>query len=261
MKYALPLFVLCALLAGSAGAAFTNQTVIYHDGDTALEGQLVWDDAVSGAQPGVLVFHQWGGPGEYEQMRARELAAEGYAVFVADVYGQGVRPATSQERVVETTKYRSDRLLMRSRARAALDAFRAQTVPLTRVAAIGFCFGGTVALELARSQAPLDAVVSLHGGLDTDHPAAPGSLAGLPVLILQGGDDPYVPDAQFETCRNELRAAKADWQAVIYGGAVHAFTDPGAGTDPGKGAAYHPAHAARALRDLKLFLGEHLRRP
>lgn len=249
-----------SLFGGAAGfAAVTNQTVIYRDGESTLEGQLVWDDALPAARPGILMFHQWGGVGDYELMRARGLAADGYAVFVADVYGQGIRPATSQERVVETTKYRSNRLLMRSRARAALDAFRAQSVPVGKIAAIGYCFGGTVALELMRDRAPVDAVVSLHGGLGTDHPAAPASLAGFPVLILHGGDDPYVPDDELAGFRNEMRQAKAAWQLVEIGGAVHAFTDPGAGNDPTRGAAYNETACRIALRAQDAFLAEHVK--
>lgn len=256
-------FLLCLALSvfgGASGfAAVTNQTVIYHDGETTLEGLLVWDDALPATLPGVLMFHQWGGWGEYEQMRARGLAADGYAVFVADVYGQGIRPATSQERVVETTKYRSNRPLMRSRARAALDAFRAQSVPVGKIAALGYCFGGTVALELVRDHAPVDAVVSLHGGLGTDHPAAAGSLAGFPVLILHGGDDPYVPDDEVAGFRNEMRQAKAAWQMLEIGGAVHAFTDPGAGNDPTRGAAYNESACRIALRAQDAFLAEQLK--
>ena len=250
----------CLLCAWTvvARAGVTNRTVVYQDGETVLEGCLVWDDARTAPQPGILMFHQWGGWGDYEKMRAAELAADGYAVFVADVYGQGIRPATSQERMVETTKYRSDRLLMRGRARAALEAFRAQPLTVGKIAAIGYCFGGTVALEMARDRAAVDAVVSLHGGLGTDRLAAPDALADFPILVLHGGDDPYVPDDEVAAFRNEMRQAKAAWQIVEYGGAVHAFTDPGAGTDPTRGAAYDAEVCARALREQNAFLQERL---
>ena len=239
-------------------ADVTNRIVVYQDGETTLEGCLVWDTARPAPQPGILMFHQWGGWGDYEKMRATELAEDGYAVLVADVYGQGIRPATSQERMVETTKYRSDRLLMRGRARAALEAFSAQPLAVGKIAAIGYCFGGTVALELARDGAAVDAVVSLHGGLGTDRPAAPDALAGFPILVLHGGDDPFVPDDEVAAFRNEMRQAKAAWQIVEYGGAVHAFTDPGAGNDPTRGAAYNEDVCARALRDQNAFLEKQL---
>jgi dienelactone hydrolase len=259
MKNALLALALGLLTTTATWSAVTNQTVVYQDGETTLEGQLVWDDARTTPLPGILMFHQWGGWGEYELMRARGLAGDGYAVFVADVYGQGIRPATQQERVAEVTKYRGNRPLMRSRARAALAAFRAQSVAVGKIAAIGYCFGGTVALELARDRAPVDAVVSLHGGLATDHPAAAGSLAGLPVLILHGGDDPYVPDDELAGCRNEMRQAKAAWQIVELGGAVHAFTDPGAGNNPEAGAAYDESACRTALRIQDAFLAEHVK--
>lgn len=260
MKNILRLLALVCLAAVSVPAAVTNRTVLYQDGETVLEGQLVWDDARPAPMPGLLMFHQWGGWGDYELMRARGLAEDGYAVFVADVYGQGVRPATTQERMVEATKYRSDRPLMRGRARAALDAFRAQGLELGPVAALGYCFGGTVALEMARDRADIAAVVSLHGALATDHPAAAGSLAGFPILVLHGGDDPYVPDDEVAGFRAEMRQAKADWQIVEYGGAGHSFTDPGAGTDVTKGAAYNEAVCRQALRAQDAFLADHLKR-
>lgn len=243
----------------SAPAAVTSRLVKYQDGVTALEGQLVWNDALTGPRPGVLLFHQWGGWGDYEMRRARQLAGLGYVVFVADVYGQGIRPETQEARAAEAGKYRNDRTLMRSRARAALETLKIQPVVLGKVAAIGFCFGGTVALELARSKAPLDAVVSIHGNLDTTQPAEIASLNKLPVLILNGGDDPYVLDDQLGAFRTEMRKALADWQINSYGASRHAFTDPAAGTNQMKAVAYNPVTSGRAIRDMAAFLREHLK--
>jgi dienelactone hydrolase len=259
MKRYLAILGWLAILTASASGAITSRSVIYQDGTTTLEGQLVLDEAVTRARPGILLFHQWGGWGDYEMRRARQLAGLGYVVFVADVYGQGIRPATPEARGAEAGKYRSDRNLMRSRARAALETLKIQPVVLGKIAAIGFCFGGTVALELARSKAPLDAVVSIHGNLDTPQPADIASLNKLPVLILHGADDPYVLDDQLGAFRTEMRKALADWQINSYGGSRHAFTDPEAGTDQSKGAAYNPITSGRAIRDMAAFLREHLK--
>lgn len=246
--------VLIALAAAlSARADLVRQPVAYKDGDTVLEGQLVYNDAARGVRPGLVMFHAWAGISEYELMRAEQFAQMGVVVLVADVYGKGVRPADTEARMAETAKYRSNRDLMRSRARAALDVLRIrETVDTERIVAIGFCFGGTVALELARSGAPLAGVISVHGGLDT--PAPDATRVRCPVLVLHGGNDPYVPDSQVQAFRDEMRAAKLDWQIVEYGGAVHAFTDPGTGTDASRGAAYDERATRRALSEIRRFL-------
>ena len=186
-----------ALAGITARAEVVDRIVDYKDGDAVLEGRLFVDNEVEGRKPTVVVFHQWGGPGAHETGVARRLAEEGYAAFVADVYGKGVRPADTEARMAETAKYRSNRDLMRSRARAALDVLRIrETVDTERIVAIGFCFGGTVALELARSGAPLAGVISVHGGLDT--PAPDATRVRCPVLVVMGDRDPDFPDPAAE---------------------------------------------------------------
>lgn len=251
--------ILLAFIFGgclTAHARIVAKTVEYRDGETTLEGRLVFDDATPAPRPGLLMFHAWGGPGAYEQGRAEEFAREGQAVFIADVYGKGVRPETPQARTVEATRYRGDRNLMRQRARAGLETLLAQAdIDPEKITAMGFCFGGTVALELARSGAELAGVISVHGGLDTPNPADAANIKGA-VLVLHGASDPYVPDSQLQDFRNEMRAAKLDWRIIEYGPAVHAFSDPGAGSDPGRGAAYHEPSARRAMDDARRFLEE-----
>lgn len=247
------LLLVLAATAVTSRADLVRKAVEYRDGDAVLEGQLVYNDAAHGMRPGMVIYHQWSGISGYELSRAEQFAQMGLVVLVADVYGKGVRPADNEARAAEAAKYRSDRALMRSRARAALDVLRVrEDVNTERLVAIGFCFGGTVALELARSGAPLAGVISVHGGLDT--PAPDASHVRCPVLVLQGGDDPYVPDDQVQAFRKEMRAAQVDWQIVEYGGAVHAFTDPGAGSDPSRGAAFNERAARRAVADIRRFL-------
>ena len=247
------------MVAVYARAEIQLKEIEYRDGDVLLQGYLAWDAAVAGPRPGVLIAHAWMGPGDHEQRRARELAGLGYAAFVLDLYGKGVRPADAQEAGKLAALYKGDRELMRRRARAGLDALAREEVCAGRpLAAIGYCLGGTVVLELARSGAPLAGTVSFHGGLATPNPEAARQIQGA-VLVLHGADDPHVPAEEVRAFQDEMRAAGADWQLVSYGGAVHSFTDPGAGGDPARGAAYNAAADRRSWQAMRDFLGERLR--
>ncbi len=237
-------------------AAVQTKVVEYKQGDQILEGYLAWDDAVTGLRPGVLVVHEWTGLGDYAKMRTRKLAELGYIAFAADIYGKGIRPATSQEAGAQAGIYKKNPKLMRQRVCAGLDVLRRE--PLCdpkRVAAIGYCFGGTCVLELARSGAGVAGVVSFHGGLATASPADAKNIRGK-VLVLHGGDDPHVPPKEVEAFEDEMRAAGVDWQLVVYGGAVHAFTNPGSGNDKSRGAAYNAAADRRSWQAMKAFFGE-----
>jgi dienelactone hydrolase len=230
---------LSLLAAASASAALVEKSVEYtHDGVT-LEGFHVFDDAVTGKRPAVLVIHQWTGLTDYEKMRARMLAELGYNVFAADIYGKGVRPvppAAGQE----AGKYKGDRDLFRGRLQAGLEVLQKdEHTEKSKIAAIGYCFGGTGVLELARSGADIAGVVSFHGGLDAaEGKAAKKGDVKAKVLVLHGAVDPYVPPAQVDAFKNEMKDAGADLEFVAYDDAVHAFTQKMAGDDPSKGAAY-----------------------
>ena len=159
-----------AMLVGAASlhAAIQSKTIEYQQGGATLEGVLVWDDAVSGPRPGVLVVHQWLGLTDYEKHRATMLAQLGYVAFCADIYGQDVRPKNVAEAGAEAGKYKSNRALLRARVNAGLEQLKKSgLVDPKRVAAIGYCFGGTTVLELARSGAEMNGIVSFHGGLDS----------------------------------------------------------------------------------------------
>lgn len=252
------LFVVALLLAGvlTAPAALQTLTIEYQQGDTTLEGVVVYDDAVKGKRPGVLIVHQWLGVTEYEKTRATMIAKLGYVAFCADIYGKGVRPKDTKEAGAEATKYKTDRTLLRARVNAGLTAFKKlELVDTKRIAAIGYCFGGTTVLELARSGTDVTGVVSFHGGLDSPTPADGKNIKGK-VLACHGADDPFVPAKDITAFESEMRDNKVDWQLIAYGGAVHSFTQPMAGDDNSKGAAYNKAADLRSWEAMKQFLGE-----
>lgn len=253
-----PLLLALALVPVTAGATVKTEQVEYRQGDTVLQGWLAYDDALKGPRPGVLLIHDWLGVTDHQKRQVERLASLGYVALAADLYGKGVRPANAAEAAAESGKFYKDGALLRARARAGLDflASRPQ-VDATRLAATGYCFGGAGALELARSGAPLRAVVTFHGTLDALLPGTPDDLKAS-VLALHGADDPFVKQASVQAFMDEMRAAKADWELVQYSGAVHSFTDERAGADPGKGAAYNATADRRSWQAMKDFLAERL---
>jgi dienelactone hydrolase len=244
------------ILSYSAAAAVKTKTVEYRDGDTVLEGYLAYDDSVKGKMPAVLIVHEWTGIGPYVKKRAEQIAALGYAAFAIDIYGKGIRPANTEEAAKQATIYRSDRPLMRRRALAGLTEVK--TFPFAdpnRIAAIGYCFGGGVVLEMARSGADLKGVVSFHGNLDTPHQEDAKSIKAK-ILICHGANDPYVNQEQVIAFQTEMRNARTDWQMNIYGNAVHSFTNPDSGSDPSKGIAYNKEADMRSWEAMKTFFNE-----
>jgi len=237
-------------------AEIRTEAVEYKQGDAVLEGYLAYDDAVKGKRPGVLIVHEWMGVNPYVKKRAEQLARLGYIAFAADIYGKGVRPKNSDEAAAESKKYKTDRQLMRARVNAGLALLKNHKLADTkRTAAIGYCFGGTTVLELARSGADVNGIVSFHGGLDSLNPNDAKNIKGK-VLALHGGDDPFVPAEQVAAFQDEMRKAGVDWNMVIYGGAVHSFTNPDAGNDNSKGAAYNEKADKRSWEDMKQFFSE-----
>jgi dienelactone hydrolase len=250
-----PAMALC-LWATTVNAELRSQAVEYRQGDATLDGYLVYVDSYHGTRPGVLVFHEWTGLQPFEKERADRLARLGYVAFAADVYGKSVRAKDREEAARLANIYKSDRKLMRARAVAALDVLKSQErVDATRIAAIGYCFGGTVALELARSGADIKGVVTFHGGLGTPTPADARHIKAK-ILALHGADDPSVPPEQVAAFQREMREGGVDWEMVFYGGAVHRFTNPSAGTDKASGAAYDEKADRRSWQAMKDFLKE-----
>ena len=230
--------------------------ISYEVGGTSFEGVLIHDSSLQGEQPGIVLVPNWLGINEANLQQAELVAGTEYVVFVADMYGKDVRPANGQEAGKASGAVKGDRPLMRARINAALDQLRKADAPLDtdRLAAIGFCFGGTTALELARSGADVDAVVSFHGGLSSPTPADAKQIKAR-VLALHGADDPYVPDAEVAAFEQEMKDAKTvDWQLVSYGGAVHSFTDVDANA-PGE-AMYDERTAKRAYAAMRALFAE-----
>ena len=250
---------LAALFPPLALAEVRTKVVEYKQGETVLEGYLAWDDAAKGKRPGVLVVHDWMGVGPYAKSRTEQLARLGYVALAADIYGKGVRPQNSQEASQQAGRYKKDRPLLRARVTAALETLRGtEGVDAKRIAAIGYCFGGTTVIELARSGAEIAGVVSFHGGLDSPSPADGKNIKGK-VLALHGADDPFVPAADLAAFEEEMRKGNVDWQLVKYGGAVHSFTHADAGSDNSKGAAYNERADRRSWEAMKAFFAEILK--
>lgn len=235
-------------------AKVKTEKIVYEKDGVKMEGVLAYDTKTKKPRPGIVIFPDWMGQGEYSQMRAQQLAQMGYVAFAADVYGIGNNPKDMGEAAKLAGKYREDRKLMRERAQAAVATLsQNKLVDSSKVAAIGYCFGGTVALELARDQAPLKGVVSFHGGLATNMKATEVKTK---VLVLHGADDPFVPAKEVSEFEEEMRKAKADWQLIAYGNTVHSFTQKGAGNDPSKGFAYNEVADKRSWEQFKIFLKE-----
>jgi dienelactone hydrolase len=250
------LMALAAICQNCARAAIKTQTIEYKDGNTVLEGYLAYDDTLKGKLPAVLIVHEWTGIGPYVKNRAEQLAALGYVAFAIDIYGKGVRPANTDEAAKQAAIYRGDRQLMRRRALAGLEQVKKYPfVDPDKIAAIGYCFGGGVVLEMARSGADLKGVVSFHGNLDTPNPADANNIRAK-VLVCHGADDPYVSQEQVTAFWNQMRSTKVDWQLIIYANAVHGFTNPDNGSDPSKGAAYNKTADMRSWHAMKELFKE-----
>lgn len=243
--------------SAAAEAKLVTKVLEYTHQNKPMQGYLAYDDVLAkpGKTPGILVYHAWMGIGKHEREWAHQLAQLGYIAFAPDIYGKGIRPDNPADAGATATLYKSNVPLMRSRAQAGLQVLQSQSlVDKNKIGAIGFCFGGGVALELARSGAPVAGVVSLHGSLDTPDPNDARNIKGQ-VLVLHGADDPFVKEDAVLKFAQEMRNARVKWQMNSYGGAVHSFSDPYAGNDPKAGAAYHPEAAKRSWQDMVRFFG------
>jgi len=260
MRLSLLSLLIFSLLPQAGFAKALTRTIEYKDGDVTLEGFLAVPANLKGKAPGVLVVHEWTGLGPYVKKRAEQLADLGYVAFAADIYGKGVRPATQEEAGKTAGIYKGNRPLLRRRIELALAELRKQkNVDASKVDALGYCFGGTTVLELARAGADVNGVISFHGSLDTLTPDDAKNIRAK-VLAFHGAEDPFVPAKDVNAFEDEMRKGNVDWQLVKYAKAVHSFTVPDAGNDPSKGQAYNAEADRRSWESMKLFLKETLGR-
>ena len=256
MRTAFPLLLALFCFPTAYGEIQTS-TVEYTDGDVTLQGFAAWDPAkVTQPAPGILIVHQWMGLTEYEKTRCKQLADLGYVAFALDIYGQGVRPENPKQAAEFAGIYKKDRALYRRRLNLGLQKLRThENVANDKIAAIGYCFGGTGVLELARSGADVKGVVSFHGGLDSPAPED-GNKIKCKILVCHGADDPFVPANDIDAFKSELNSARVDWQMIYYSNAVPAFTQPMAGNDNSRGAAYNEHADLRSWEAMKQFFDE-----
>jgi len=234
-----------------------EQYIEYRDGETVLEGFLCYDEALPGPRPAVLIHHAWGGRDDFVDRKARRLAWQGYACFAVDNFGKGRRGTTNEECSALIAPFMKDRQSLLRRLRAGLATVgNMPIVDSRRIAAIGFCFGGLCALDLARSNADIRGAVSFHGLLKPSGLTEPKVRAK--VLMLHGFDDPMAPPEDLLAVAREFTDAGADWQLHAYGQTVHAFTNPAANSR-GAGMQYDETADRRSWHAMEEFLAEVLK--
>lgn len=212
------------MFAAAAHAAIQEKEVAYEANGTKLKGYIAWDDAVKGKRPGILVVHEWWGLNAYARMRARMLAEQGYTALALDMYGDGKQAHHPDDAQKFSSEVSQNAALAKARFEAAMDFLKKQdTVDPARIGAIGYCFGGSVVLNMARMGEPLKVVESFHGGLKTQHPAEPGKVKAR-IASFTGEADPFIPAADVAAFRQEMEKAGVKPEIVTYPGAMHSFT-------------------------------------
>lgn len=249
------------VLASSAAAEVKTRVVEYRHDGVVLEGFLAWDEAKASEakkQPGVIVCPEWWGNNDYPRSRARALAELGYVAFAIDVYGKGKLTSDPKEASAWAGELYGNPALGRARAMAGLAQLTAQPqVDATRLAAIGYCMGGTVALELARTGADLDSVVAFHAGkLTALGDAADNAKIKAKLTVCHGLADTFVSDEELASFHAQMKAAKVGYQFLAYSGAAHAFTNPNADRAGIPGVAYDELADERSWEHMKLALAE-----
>jgi dienelactone hydrolase len=249
--------VLLAAMATSALGAIHTESIEYKDGDTTLEGYLAYDDTITAKRPGVLIVHEWWGLGEQQKRRARMLAELGYVAFALDMYGKGKLTDDPKQAAEWASAFRNDPETAKRRFEAGLTVLRDdEHVDASRIAAIGYCFGGGICLDMARMGVDLAGVVSFHGTLGSNVPERLRKPITAKILVCTGADDPNAPPAVVNAFEEEMREAGADWELISYGGAVHSVTNPDADRHGIKGVAYNAKADRRSWEAMKQFLAE-----
>jgi dienelactone hydrolase len=248
------LAIVVALLAPAANATVKMDPVDYKQGDTTLKGVVVYDDATTGKRPGVLVVHEWWGLNDYARSRAKMLAEAGYVAFAIDMFGGGRTTEHPKEAGEWAGALAANRETAAARFMAAYDLLKQNPrVDAERMAAIGYCMGGSVVLRMALDGADLDAVASFHGGLFPDPGTGPVKAR---ILVCHGAADGFMTDEVVQTFQKNLAASGADYEFISFGGAKHSFTNPGADKRGIPGLEYNAAADRRSWAALMQFLGE-----
>ncbi|MCO5142931.1 MAG: dienelactone hydrolase family protein [Oligoflexia bacterium] len=208
------------------------------------------------ALPGILMVHNWMGITDETKAQAKRYAELGYAVFAADIYGKGIRPKNTKEAAELATKYKTDRKLFRKNLKLALTTLeKTNGISKNRIAVLGYCFGGTGAIELARTGSSAKAFISFHGGLDSPEPKLGKNIKGK-VVAHHGAIDPFVKADDLKAFEAEMKTNKIDYKIIPYEGAVHSFTEKAAGDDISKGAAYNEKADLQSFQYTKDLLSE-----
>jgi dienelactone hydrolase len=230
-----------------------TEPIVYSDGDARLNGFLAIDADRAGTRPGVLVVHGGAGLDDHARGRARRFAESGFVVFACDMYGEGV--TGNRERIIrQIGDLRTNRTALVRRVQSAIQILSSRADVDGRIAAVGYCFGGMIVLEYARSGAAISGVVSVHGNLETTSPAEPSSTRAR-ILVCHGALDPHAPMSQVTTFAEEMKNAGADYQLIVYGNAMHGFThETATGQQPG--VQYHARSDARSSVAIQDFLSE-----
>lgn len=257
-KIFITLLFLCCWAFPALGAV-QSEVITYSAGDMTLNGYIAYDDSTTDKRPGVLVVHEWWGHNEYARQRARMLAELGYVALAVDMYGEGKKAEHPKDAGKFAAEVRQDLPLATERFRAAMQVLKNNPlVDQNHIAAIGYCFGGGVVLQMARQGLDLDAVVSFHGSLATDSPAVPGSVKAR-ILVCDGADDKLVTPEQIQMFFKEMKKANVDYKFVSYPGAKHSFTNPEADKFAEKfnlPVGYNKKADERSWQDMQDFLQE-----
>ncbi len=237
-------------------AKIVVEKISYAEGNEKFEGLVAYNVNLKKKAPGVLVIHNWMGVSAETESKIKAIAALGYVAFAGDIYGAGIRPKDSKEAGELATKYKNDRSLLRKRAEYALNALKNHNkTDTSKLFAIGYCFGGTTALELGRAGLDLKGIISFHGGLSNPTPDDAKNFKG-EVLVYHGGIDPFVPESEVAQFKKEMDNAKINYQFVSFANTVHSFTEKAAGNDLTKGAAYNEWADRRSFEGMKDFFQE-----
>jgi len=256
MNSRIALFFTSLLLVTGVEAAVVTKDISYRSGDTVMKGMIAYDDASSEQRPGVLVVHEWWGLNDYAKTRARMLAEEGYVAFAADMYGPDKVTTHAEDASGWMKQITANQQAWQKRALAGLEQLKMHSlVDQSKLASIGYCFGGATVMQMAYAGADLDGVVSFHGSLP---PASPEQAASIKsrVLIAHGDIDPFIPAERITQFKKALNDAKVDWEMDVYGGAKHGFTNPGADKVGMDALAYNKSADMRSWARMKAFFDE-----